>query len=177
MSFVCHSYVIRMSIVCNGMSLVFTCMSSVCHYYVLVCHACVTCMYWRVIRMSLLCTRMPSVCYLHVLVCHPYITRMIFCHEPLLTMVLGLVWKRKLINWYLLWDLLLFKKILCLKSYSQPFHVSVWLLGAVYMRSNTGWKTGRDEFCSAFIWSFFKGYGITRQDGVISVRPFRTWIP
>ena len=52
---VCHSYVIRMSLVCTRIS-------SVCYSYVLVCHPYVT-------RISLVCTRMSSVC-------HSYVTRM-----------------------------------------------------------------------------------------------------
>ena len=48
MSSVCHSNVIRMS-------LVYTRMSSVCHSYVLVCQPYVTRMYSCVIRMSLVC--------------------------------------------------------------------------------------------------------------------------
>ena len=60
MSSVCHSYVIRISLVCTRMSFVCARMSSVCHSYV--------------IRLSLVCTRMPSV----LLVC----TRMSFvCHS------------------------------------------------------------------------------------------------
>ena len=39
MSFVCHSYVIRMSLVCTRMS-------SVCHLYVLSCHPYVTRMWF-----------------------------------------------------------------------------------------------------------------------------------
>ena len=72
---VCHSHVIRMSLVYHSyvirMSLVCTRMSSVCHSYVL-----------YVIRMSLACTRMSFVCHSYVLVCHPYDTRMCFYHEP-----------------------------------------------------------------------------------------------
>ena len=73
---VCHSYVIRMSLVCTRMSFVCTCMSSICHSYVLVYHPYVTRMYSYVIRMSLVCTCMSSVCHSYVLVCHPYVTRM-----------------------------------------------------------------------------------------------------
>ena len=71
MSFVCHSNVIRMSChLCVSrmysyvirMSLVYTRMSSVCHWYVLVCHRYVTRIYS---------------------VCHSYVTRMWFYHEPL----------------------------------------------------------------------------------------------
>ena len=69
MSFACHSHVISMSLVC-------TCMSSVCHSCVLVCHPYVTRIYSYVIGMSLVCTRMSSVCHSYVLVCHPYVTRM-----------------------------------------------------------------------------------------------------
>ena len=49
MSSVCHSYVIRMSLVCTRMSFVCTCMSSVCHSYVLLCHSYVTRVYSYVI--------------------------------------------------------------------------------------------------------------------------------
>ena len=66
---VCHSYVIRMSLVCTRMSFVCTCMSSICHSYVLVYHPYVTRMYSYVIRMSL-------AYHSYVLVCHPYVTRM-----------------------------------------------------------------------------------------------------
>ena len=69
MSSVCHSHVIRISLVCTRMS-------SVCHSYVLVCHPYVTCMYSHVIRISLVCTHMSSVCHSYVLICHPYLTRM-----------------------------------------------------------------------------------------------------
>ena len=83
---VCHSYFIRISLVCACMaslchsyvtglcsyviriSLVCTRMSSICHSYVFVYHPCVT-------FMLLLCTRMSSVCHWYVLVCHPYVTR------------------------------------------------------------------------------------------------------
>ena len=99
-SFVCNLYVIRMSIVCTliplvyhsydtpmylyviRMSLIFTRMSIVCHSYVLVSHSYVTRMYSYVTRMSLACTRMSSVCHLYVLVCHPYVIHMWFYHEP-----------------------------------------------------------------------------------------------
>ena len=81
MSFVCHSYAIRMSIACTRMCLVYysgaTRMSFVCHSYVLIyyldvllCH-----LYSYVIRISLVCTRMSSVCHSYVLVYHQYITR------------------------------------------------------------------------------------------------------
>ena len=62
MSFVYHSYAIRIS--------------SVCDSYVLVCHSYVTRMYSYVIRMSLVCIRISSVCHTYVLVCHSYVTRM-----------------------------------------------------------------------------------------------------
>ena len=65
MSFVCHSYVI--------------CISSVCDSYVIVCHLYVTRMYSYAIRMSLVCTRMSSVCHSYVLVGHSYVTRMYSC--------------------------------------------------------------------------------------------------
>ena len=63
MLFACHSYVIRMSIVCTSMyvtSIPFVYQSYVSY----------------VIRMSLVCTRMSSVCHLYVLVYHSYVTRM-----------------------------------------------------------------------------------------------------
>ena len=63
-SSVCHFYIL----LCNGMSSVCTRMSSVCHSYVLSCHPYATRMYSYVIRMS-------SVCHLYVLRCHPYVTR------------------------------------------------------------------------------------------------------
>ena len=69
MSSVCHSNVIRMS-------LVYTRMSSVCHSYVLVCHPYVIYIYSYVTRVSLVCTRMLSVCHSYVLACDPYVTRM-----------------------------------------------------------------------------------------------------
>ena len=74
MSFVYHSYVIRISLVCTRMS-------PVCHLYVLVCHPCVTRMYSYVTRMSLVCTRMSSVCHSYVLVYHPCVTRLWFYNE------------------------------------------------------------------------------------------------
>ena len=74
----CHSYVIRMSLVCTRVSFV-------SHSYVLVCHPCVTRMYSYVIRislicysyvirMSLVCTCMSFVCHWYILVCHSYVT-------------------------------------------------------------------------------------------------------
>ena len=59
MSPVCHSYVIRMSLMCSHML-------SLCHSYVV-----------YVIRMWLVCTRMSmsSVCHSYVLVCHSYVPR------------------------------------------------------------------------------------------------------
>ena len=78
---VCHPYVTRMYLYVIRISLVCTCMSSVCHLYVLVCHLYVTRMYSYVIRMPLICTRMSSVCNLYVLVCHSYVTRLWFYHE------------------------------------------------------------------------------------------------
>ena len=75
-----------------SMSLVWTCMSSVCHSYIFVCDPYVTRMYSCVIRVSLVCARMSSpchscglvssVCHSYVLVCHPYVTCMWFYHEP-----------------------------------------------------------------------------------------------
>ena len=70
-----YSYVICLS-------LTFTRISSVCHWYVLVCYSFVTRTYLYVIRMSLVCTLMSSVCHSYVLVCHPYVTRIWFYHEP-----------------------------------------------------------------------------------------------
>ena len=93
---VCHSHVIRMSLVIACILSVCTRLSLVCHSYVLVCHPYVTRMHsyvalislvctrissichsydWYVIRMSLLCTPMSPVCRSYVLVCHPYVTR------------------------------------------------------------------------------------------------------
>ena len=93
---VCHSHVIRMSLVSACILSVCTRLSLVCHSYVLVCHPYVTRMHsyvalislvctrissichsydWYVIRMSLLCTPMSPVCRSYVLVCHPYVTR------------------------------------------------------------------------------------------------------
>ena len=63
MSLVCHTYVIRIYPYVIRMSLVSTCMSSVCNWYVFVCHPYVTLMYSYVTRMSLVCTRMSSVCH------------------------------------------------------------------------------------------------------------------
>ena len=76
----CHSYVIRMSLVCTRMS--FVCHSYVLIYYlyVLVCHSYVTGMYLYVIRMSLVChphaTRIYSYAIRMSLLCHPYVTLM-----------------------------------------------------------------------------------------------------
>ena len=69
MSSVWHSHVIRMSLVCTNISLVY-------HSYVLLCHRYVTRMYPYVIRMSLVCIRMSSVRHSYVLAYHPYVTRM-----------------------------------------------------------------------------------------------------
>ena len=60
-----YSYVICMSLVNNGKSLVCTLMSSVSRSYVPICYPYVTCMYLYVIGMSLVCTCMSS-----------YVTRM-----------------------------------------------------------------------------------------------------
>ena len=83
-----YSYVICMSLVNNGKSLVCILMSSVSRSYVPICHPYVTCMYLYVIGMSLVCTCMSS-----------YVTRMYsmssvrpsnllvyrwFYHEPLI---------------------------------------------------------------------------------------------
>ena len=100
-SFVCNLYVIRMSIVCTLIPLVYhsydtpmylyvihmlflcvhksslcTCMPFVCHSYLLICQSYVTRMYSYLTRMSLVCTRMSPVCHSHVLVCHLYVTCM-----------------------------------------------------------------------------------------------------
>ena len=58
----CHPYVTRMYSYVIRMSLLCTCMSSVCRSYVLVCYPYVT--------------RTSSVC-------HPHVTRMWFYHEPI----------------------------------------------------------------------------------------------
>ena len=63
---VCHPYVNRMYLYVIRMSLVCTCMPSVCQSYVPVCHLYVTRMYSYVIRMSLACTLMSSVCHSYV---------------------------------------------------------------------------------------------------------------
>ena len=79
MSSLCHSYVIRTSLVCTRMS-------SICHPFVTrmpsVCHSYVTRMYSYVISMSLVCIRVSSLCHSYVLVCYPYVTRLWFYHEP-----------------------------------------------------------------------------------------------
>ena len=91
--FVRHSYVICMCLYITRMSMQFnivldvirmlfaharmwlvwqsyvTCMSYVCHSYVLAFHP-------YAIRMSLVCTRMSQVCRLYILVRHSYVTRM-----------------------------------------------------------------------------------------------------
>ena len=59
---VCHSCVIRMSLVC--------------HPYVLVYHPYV-----------LVCTRMSFVCHSYVLVCRLYVTRLWFYHEPSISFI------------------------------------------------------------------------------------------
>ena len=89
-------YVIRMSLVCARILSVYTCMPFVCHSYVihmslvytrmsLVCYPYVTHMYLYVIRMSMiLVTRLFQFlnfsfefsCHSYALVCHPYVTRM-----------------------------------------------------------------------------------------------------
>ena len=102
MSFVCHSYVNRMSLGCHSylpvchqyvtrihsyvirihshaihMSLVFTRVSFICHSYVLVCYSYVT--------------RMLSVRHSYVLVCHPYVTRMLLvCDFTMIRYKLGI---------------------------------------------------------------------------------------
>ena len=62
-----------------SMSLVWTCMSSVCHSYIFVCDPYVTRTCSCVIRVSLVCARMSSPCHSCGLVCHPYVTRMYSC--------------------------------------------------------------------------------------------------
>ena len=84
------------------MLLTCTCMSCVCHSYVLACHSYVTRMHSMssvchsynsyvirmslictpVIRMSLVCTLMSSVCHSYVHVCHPYVTLCGFTMNP-----------------------------------------------------------------------------------------------
>ena len=104
MQFTYCSYAILMLFYVNRKHSNVTCISFVCHLYVLVCHSFVTrmqlyiiCIYSHVIFMSLLCTHMSSVCHSYVLVCngislvcthmssvyhsyvlvyHPYVTRM-----------------------------------------------------------------------------------------------------
>ena len=65
---VCHLYVARIYSYVIRMSLVYTCMSSVCHSYVTVSHPYVTHMYSYVTGMSIVCTRMSSVCHLYVVI-------------------------------------------------------------------------------------------------------------
>ena len=84
-SSVCHSYVIRMSLVCTRMSFVCTSMSSVCYSYVLVCHPYVT--------------RMSSVCHSYVFVCHPYVTRM-YLYVIRMSLVCGFTMNHKFITIY-----------------------------------------------------------------------------
>ena len=92
---VCHSHVIRMSLVCACILSVCTRMSSLCYTYALisrphftcmysyiihmsvvwlVCHPYVTFMYSYVTCMSLICTRLSSVCHSYLLGSHPYVT-------------------------------------------------------------------------------------------------------
>ena len=95
MSLICHSYVTRMCpyIICMYsyvicMSHVCTRMSSVYHSYVLVCNG----MSLVYTRMSSVCHCMSCICHSYVSVCHPYITRTWFYHEPfklMLFLVLG----------------------------------------------------------------------------------------
>ena len=75
---VCHSYVIRVSLIGHSYA---NRMSGVCHPYVLVCHTDVACMCLYVTRMSLLYTRMSPVCHSYVLACHPYVT-LCACMSP-----------------------------------------------------------------------------------------------
>ena len=79
-------------LVCNGMSLVYTRKSSVCHSHPLVCHLYVTRMQSYVIRMSLVCTRMSFVCHLYLLACHPYVTRM-YSYAIIKSLVCGFTMK------------------------------------------------------------------------------------
>ena len=58
-SILCHPYIIRMSLVC-------TCMPSVCHSCLLTCHLYITRMHSDVIHLSFVCTRMLFVCHLYV---------------------------------------------------------------------------------------------------------------
>ena len=80
MSFVCHSYVIRMSFVCHSYVIR---MSNVCTSMWLICHVDVTRMYSYVICMLLVYarilsvgTRMSSVCHSYAFAFHLYVTRM-----------------------------------------------------------------------------------------------------
>ena len=98
-----YSYVLQMSLVCSHISsacLLGTCMSFVCHSYVLVCHSYVlvyrlhvTAIYLYIIRLSLVCTRMSGVCHTYVLVCHPYVISMRFCHEMSGTLIIGILFQ------------------------------------------------------------------------------------
>ena len=63
---VCHTHVIRMSLVCACIWSICTRMPFLCQSYVLVCHLYVTRMYSYVIRMSLVCTCMASICHSYV---------------------------------------------------------------------------------------------------------------
>ena len=101
LSLVCHPYVTCMYSYVMRMSLVCTCMSFVCHSYVLVCHSYVTRMYSYVIHMSLLCTRMSFVCHLYLLVCHSYVTRM-YLYVIRMSLVCGFAINRNEIDKFLL---------------------------------------------------------------------------
>ena len=78
------SYVIRMYSYVTYVSLAFTCMTSVCHSYVLVCHPNITRIYLYVIRMPFACKFfiqfndfhgiMPFVCHSYII--FSYIIRM-----------------------------------------------------------------------------------------------------
>ena len=101
LSLVCHPYVTCMYSYVMRMSLVCTCMSFVCHSYVLVCHSYVTRMYSYVIHMSLVCTRMSFVCHLYLLVCHSYVTRM-YLYVIRMSLVCGFAINRNEIDKFLL---------------------------------------------------------------------------
>ena len=126
---VCHSHVIRMSLVCACILSVCTRMSSLCYTYALisrphftcmysyiihmsvvwlVCHPYVTFMYSYVTCMSLICTRLSSVCHSYLLGSHPYVTCKRCYHEPFTWVIFSNVFSQEKTkkNYVFKWNIL-----------------------------------------------------------------------
>ena len=109
--FVCHSYVTcmysyitRMSLVCHSyvirMSLVYTCMPFVCHSFVLVCHPYVTHMWIYYQPFTTVILEIVCICMKVCLLSFPMVLSKLcnfFCQnlKPLIIQCVSYYWKRK----------------------------------------------------------------------------------